>query len=155
MELRKVWYPWHSLYGRQVVLRCEVRKCGVAFARCSLDESRDLKAFELPQWMLDQSYCALLKLADRPHVDWRVLVELRLLLNEVVSGVEQRHLSLPNGGVHAEELAPPANDSVDSLRSAPADAAVGQSSASRESRGNTVSCSDAALPPASNRRAER
>ena len=76
-------YPWHSLYGRDVVVRGS--KAGTkGVLRCQVDDDDKRDNREVPIWMFDQVVCARMCHSSQPHVSWQALVELRRLLHDSV-----------------------------------------------------------------------
>src|SRR5712671_219912 len=76
-------HPWHSLYGRDVVVRGS--KAGTkGVLRCQVDDDDKRDNREVPIWMFDQVVCARMCHSSQPHVSWQALVELRRLLHDSV-----------------------------------------------------------------------
>src|SRR5258708_7277602 len=76
-DIRRVQYPWHSLYGRDVVVRgSKAGRKGVL--RCQVDDDDKRDNREVPIWMFDQVVCARMYQSSQPHVSWPALVALAM-----------------------------------------------------------------------------
>jgi len=78
-ELREVHYPWHPLFGREVHVRGSLHKLGRSLCRCCLPGQEDRIGFQVPAWMLDRAYCALMVLRSEPATSLAALLELKQL----------------------------------------------------------------------------
>ena len=80
-DVRRVLYPWHPLYGQDVIVR-ETRAGSRSVLRCQVDadETRDNR--EIPLWMFDAVRCARMVPTPQPQVCWAALLDLRRLLDE-------------------------------------------------------------------------
>ena len=102
-----VQYPWHPLYGREVIVFAKLQKHQREVLRCKL-ENQWKSAFEIPQWMFDRIQCSLMRLTGRSHVSLSALVELRKLLDEgtavypLVARKSAHKFLQPKGGVDAK-----------------------------------------------------
>ena len=104
-ELRKVQYPWHPLFGREVLIGRRHRRLQAKVFDCQMPEQERRRGFEIPQWMFDSAACSRMQVtSDPPHVWWAALRELKQLLEETSPAstsamVEARHRSfLDNKG---------------------------------------------------------
>lgn len=79
-DVRRVLYPWHPLYGQEVVVRQARPGSRVLRCRVEADETRDNR--EIPAWMFDSVLCARMVTTSQPQVSWAALVDLRRLLDE-------------------------------------------------------------------------
>ena len=82
-ESRVVLYPWHPWYGRTVwVYDVRVKTQGTV-VDCSLEQTCEAPARQVPQWMFDLSVCHQMHLRHSPLVSCQALVELKELLAHV------------------------------------------------------------------------
>ena len=84
-ERRRLYYPWHRWYDRDIL----TRPAGGAHADtayfCKAPEAPvDAMLVEVPQWMFDAAQCAAMRMAEFPYVDCPTL---RLLKDAIA---EQR-----------------------------------------------------------------
>jgi hypothetical protein len=100
-ELRRLCYPWHRWYGRDVLTH---RSGGVYAAlsyTCRLPEEPDTM-LQIPRWMFDIKICATMRVAGRPCVECSTLRELQTLIAErgatATAVVVQRQASQPIDG---------------------------------------------------------
>ncbi len=80
-EVQQVHYPWHPLYGQDVIVRG--RKGGrCSVLRCQLDDDDKRDNRQVPMWMFDKVVCSRMVLSSQPHVCWEALLDLRRLLDD-------------------------------------------------------------------------
>jgi hypothetical protein len=105
LDIRRVEYPWHPLYGRDVYVQgTKVSwQRGLAL-RCKLDPEDTRYGFEVPAWMFERATCSTMHLS-RPQVVWSSLLELKELL--------ERHKSRPAGETQLELRHQPESGGVD------------------------------------------
>jgi len=107
-ELRKVQYPWHPLFGREVLVRGAQRKHEAAMYRCHIPGKERRNCFEIPQWMFDSAVCSRMRVTESPHVCSTALQTLKQLLEETSTAprssvIEAQHRSLSDkGGADAQ-----------------------------------------------------
>ena len=78
--VRRVQYPWHPLYGQDVIVR-ETR-ASRRVLRCQVDDDETRDNREIPLWMFDAVRCARMVPTSQPQVCWAALLDLRRLLDE-------------------------------------------------------------------------
>jgi hypothetical protein len=71
-------YRWHPLYGQQLTVWVGERF--LRGLRYSVDGTQRDRLM-LPAWMLDGAICDSMDLIEDPHVDWKAMDELVLLLS--------------------------------------------------------------------------
>ena len=84
-QLREVHYPWHTLYGKTVVIHGHLLKQGQELCRCLLPGQEARIGFEIPAWMLDRAHCTGSTLKTEPHVSCQALVALKQLWDEALA----------------------------------------------------------------------
>lgn len=102
-ELRKVQYPWHPLFGCDVLIRRAHRRYRAAVYCCHMPGKERRYCFEIPQWMFDSVDCSRMRMTEAPHVCWMALRELKQLLEETTVAsaevvIEVQHRSLASKG---------------------------------------------------------
>ena len=132
-ELREIDYPWHSWYGRSVLVDGALVKGGCALYRWSPEQNQEARLFEIPQWMFEPSACCRLRRAERPVVDCSALLALKLLLHRTRSPgrelvVQAEHHSSP-GGVDARTGESTESSTKRIVSPAPADSGLAQAAA--------------------------
>ena len=88
-DVRRVEYPWHPLYGQDVMVRGQ--KAGSrGVLRCQVhgDETRDNR--EIPMWMFDAVVCARMLPTSPPQVCW-ALVHVLHGIRPTRAGVVNRY----------------------------------------------------------------
>ena len=78
---RRVEYPWHPLFGQEVVVRSEFCRAGEAVVRCQVSEDERGDCLRVPAWMFERARCAMLQLCERPSVTVEALRTLKELLH--------------------------------------------------------------------------
>ena len=68
-ESREICYPWHPWCGQSVWIHRTVVKSGRILYRCSLDQNREARLFEVLQWMFESGACCRVHSAEKPAVD--------------------------------------------------------------------------------------
>ena len=107
-ERRKVRYPWHPLFGREVLVRGKQRKYKAAMYRCHIPGKERRNCFEIPQWMFDSAVCSRMRVTESPHVCATALRTLKQLIEETSTAsrcavIEAQHHSLSEkGGADAQ-----------------------------------------------------
>ena len=82
-----MWYPWHPLYGEDVLVSFEVaHRHREAALRCRVNPDDGRDALEVPAWMLDRAVCSRLQAVSAPRVPFSCLLELKQLLGQVLPG---------------------------------------------------------------------
>jgi hypothetical protein len=101
-------YPWHPLFGQDVLIKGEKRGPGAHVLRCHVpgDERRD--CLHIPIWMFDAATCTRMRLEPQPYVGLEALDELRAVLEVATDdGTRARHnRHVPHdepGGVDARD----------------------------------------------------
>ncbi len=131
-DIRRIQYPWHSLFGRDLVVRgSKAGRTGVL--RCQVDDDDKRDNREIPIWMFDQVVCARMYHSSQPHVSWQALVELRRLLNasvriDVRENVENESPPTTEGTDEAGTRTTESSASSRAVRSAERSAVVSQNS---------------------------
>src|ERR1700687_2234397 len=90
-DVRRVQYPWHSLYGRDVIV-CGSKAGTKGVLRCQVDDDHKRDNREVPTWMFDQVVCARMYHSSQSQVSWQALVELRRLLDDSVRRDVREHV---------------------------------------------------------------
>ena len=127
---RVVLYRWHPWHGRAVMILGAVVKHEHAVYRCVLDQSKDRRPLEVPQWMFDAAACCQIALSAAPAVTWQALREVRGLIESAyfagASAVLQaEHLPIPDpGGARATDESSVFDRPVGTVSSASHNAAV-------------------------------
>ena len=74
-------YPWHPLYGREVIIRGRRREPGSTRVRCQLLDDNTWRV--IPEWMLDATRCRSMEICAEPRACWSALLGLRELLDDM------------------------------------------------------------------------
>ena len=151
-SVRRVCYPWHPLYGKEVTVRG--RKAGRrSVLRCQVDDDDKRDNREIPEWMFDEVFCSRIRSSSKPHASWEALADLRRLLDE--SGKT-------DAGETVEDRSPPAKEGTDArtrqttnpqpagraVRSHQRSAKVAGHSLRRAKGGDRATCPDTESSPA-------
>jgi len=82
-ETRRVCYPWHRWYGRNVLTRKAGGMHADAAYFCRLPETPiDTMLVEMPRWMFDAAECSTMQLVEWPYVDCVTLLSLKNTIAE-------------------------------------------------------------------------
>ena len=165
-EPRRVCYPWHRWYGRNVL----TRRAGGAHADvayfCKLPEAPlDAMLVETPKWMFDAAHCATIRLREWPYVDCATLRALKSSIAEQrvsLQVVLQPQLSLQaHGDIDDGDFKSKSDDTAGAVRRTTRRTALDRSHRAHARRGDKTSgatasqCSDerSSLRPSIPRRA--
>jgi hypothetical protein len=134
---RRVCYPWHPQYGKDVIVRGQIARRQSAL-RCQVDDDDKRDNREIPEWMFDQVLCSHLLLSSQPSVSWEALVELRRLLDE--SG-------MTDAGEKVEHWSPPTKEvtgaqTTQKTTQKPADRTVRSCERPAKVAGHSIRCTD-------------
>ena len=103
---RKVLYPWHPLYGKEVIIRGERNRRGAVMYVCSIDEDQAGAFLEVPAWMFDGAICCRFGSGSSAHVDVYALRSLRALIEAATAQthdvIEAQHQFNVSGGSDAQ-----------------------------------------------------
>ena len=103
-ELRRVEYPWHPLFGQELLIEREIGPAGRRVFCCRVPGQQERRyGFQIPRWMFDRATCALMRPEPRGRVDWAILTAARTLLQEACSislapDIDHRRIALWEGG---------------------------------------------------------
>jgi hypothetical protein len=156
-DIRRVQYPWHSLFGRDVVVRgSKAGRTGVL--RCQVDDDDKRDNREMPTWMFDQVVCGRMYHSSQPHVSWRALIELRQLLHNSVrmnvrENVENESPPTTEGTNEAGTRTTESRASTRAVRSAERSAPVVEPPDRQPKESDRPNRADAEAPAVSGRRA--
>jgi hypothetical protein len=111
-ESREVCYPWHPWYVRSVWIYETLVKNGQAVFRCGIEENKEARRLEIPQWMFDPAQCSRMRRMAVPTVACEALWDLKVLLQGASLGrpgvvlQAQHHSLLALGGADANVREP-------------------------------------------------
>lgn len=162
-ELRRLCYPWHRWYGRDVL----THKSGGVYAAlsytCRLQEEPDT-LLQIPRWMFDSKTCATTHVSEQPRVECSTLRELQILISEQISelctvsmaAVVQPRASQPiDGDADGKNTATRSAQAAGSVLGKGRRAAVGRPKRTNASRGDKALRAAAARSPGSHSRTAR
>jgi hypothetical protein len=153
-ESREIRYPWHPWCGQAVWIHRTVVKSGRILYRCSLDQNREARLFEVPQWMFESGACCRVHSAEKPAVNCAALLDLKLLLHHSCSParglvLQAQHCSFP-GGTDAS-IREPTEDSTDRIVSSdPAGSVLAKATARNQTEDRGTTGATAARTPQKN-----
>ena len=112
-----VLYRWHPWFRHRVSIESSMTRRGVSTFRCRLLATPDCKSYDIPQWMFDDSFCALMRTSDQVQVSLAALKALVSLISELKSihdgslaVVKESHFQKENGDAsHATTAIPKKN----------------------------------------------
>jgi len=85
-ETKRLCYPWHRWYDRNVLTRAAGGARSDVMYFCKLpDAPLDAMLVEIPRWMFDPTQCSGMAVADAPHVDCETLHALKNTTEQHVS----------------------------------------------------------------------
>ena len=96
----RVRYPWHPLFGQEIVVIREMVFCGSRVFCCHEIGKEDRKQFRIQAWMCDLAVCSEMKLVENPAVSVEVLFALARLISDM-SGSQV--CSMVSEGHHPED----------------------------------------------------
>lgn len=124
-ESREVCYPWHPWYARSVWIYETLVKNGQVVFRCGIEENREARRLEIPQWMFDPARCSGMRRMAVPAVACEALWDLKVLFQDAFRGrpgvvlQAQHHSLLGPGGADANVREPTDSRSIEIVSSDP------------------------------------
>ena len=89
-ELRRLCYPWHPWYGRDVLTRAGTGARADISYLCKLpDAPTAAMLVEIPRWMFDSGDCAAMQFAELAYVDCTALQALKGILAAESTRIEK------------------------------------------------------------------
>ena len=133
-EPRRLCYPWHPWYDRNILTRPAGGAHAAVAYFCKLPETpHDAMLVEVPRWMFDAVQCATMRAAEFAHVDCATLHTLRRAIAEqrasMKPAVIQPQLSRQagDGDIDGNDSNRTSNDATGDVRRTPRRTAVGRS----------------------------
>ena len=114
-EIREVFYRWHPLFEKPIIVHRQLVKRGCHLFRCYLPGEEGGVGREIPAWMLDERRCAGMQLNAEPRVSWQALVMLQQLWKEALEparALRQSAGKSPARNAYEQETNQSSSDSV-------------------------------------------